>query len=93
MAVAPANSMRRLRDDTQPLDEFRRQAEKIEADSVKEESRTGAKPRLSSRHEQDESIYVIDWGKRVPNGDILVNTTGLAGLPTPQIRTLYVKHF
>lgn len=94
MAVAPASSMRSLRDDTQPSEKFRRQAEKIEADSIKEATRTGATPRLSSLHEQDESIYIIDWDQSDSNGgDILVNTAGLAKLPPSQIRILYVRHF
>jgi hypothetical protein len=92
MAASSASSIQRLLDDTQPLAEFRRQAEKIEADSIEEASRTGAPPRLSSQHEQDEFICLIDWEQSDPNGDnILVNTAGLAALPTPQIRVLYVR--
>jgi hypothetical protein len=89
MARPRANSIQRLLNDTQPLAEFRQKSEKIEADS-KEAARTGAMPRLISQHTQDESICVIDWGQSGPNGDVLVNLTGLAGLPTPQVRVLYI---
>jgi hypothetical protein len=88
MAAPPANSIRELLNDTQPLAEFRRTSEKIEAE---EAARTGAMPMLLSQHTQEKCMCVIDWGQSDPNGnDVLVNLTGLAGLPTPQIRVLYI---